>query len=165
MGTPVVVWIHGGALINGYRDGINGHMRTELPQHGYAIDYRLAPEMRRGTGLVRGGSENERATTTRCPRRVGWLDLVALRHAVAVSGTSALALTILSVLREVSPIRVYAGYRLHGEVLDGFPSRTRALDEARSVYQELEGFHEPVDGSRRYRDLPASARALVQTVE
>ena len=44
---PVVVWIHGGALINGNRKGVNGRIRTMLLQRGYAIasiDYRLAPE-------------------------------------------------------------------------------------------------------------------------
>ncbi len=44
---PVVVWIHGGALINGHREGVSGRMNTLLLDAGYAIvsiDYRLAPE-------------------------------------------------------------------------------------------------------------------------
>lgn len=44
---PVVVWIHGGALINGYRDGISGRIRRYAMDRGHAlvsIDYRLAPE-------------------------------------------------------------------------------------------------------------------------
>ncbi|MCE9603645.1 MAG: alpha/beta hydrolase [Planctomycetia bacterium] len=44
---PVVVWIHGGALINGYRTGVPNWMREEFLPRGYAIvsiDYRLAPE-------------------------------------------------------------------------------------------------------------------------
>ena len=46
-GRPVVVWIHGGALINGHREGISGRMRDELLERGIvvvSIDYRLAPE-------------------------------------------------------------------------------------------------------------------------
>ena len=46
-GRPVVVWIHGGALINGNREGVNGQIRAMLLRKGYAIasiDYRLAPE-------------------------------------------------------------------------------------------------------------------------
>ncbi len=44
---PVVVWIHGGALINGHRDGTSGRVRKMMLDEGYAlvsIDYRLAPE-------------------------------------------------------------------------------------------------------------------------
>ncbi len=44
---PVVVWIHGGALINGHRAGVSGRMKGPLLDAGYAIvsiDYRLAPE-------------------------------------------------------------------------------------------------------------------------
>ena len=44
---PVVVWIHGGALINGHRGGINDRVKQDFLKSGYAlasIDYRLAPE-------------------------------------------------------------------------------------------------------------------------
>ena len=44
---PVLVWIHGGALINGGRQGINGRVKKMFLDAGYAIvsiDYRLAPE-------------------------------------------------------------------------------------------------------------------------
>ncbi len=43
----VVVWIHGGALIMGYRDGMIDELRTGLLDAGcvvVSIDYRLAPE-------------------------------------------------------------------------------------------------------------------------
>ncbi len=44
---PVVMWIHGGALIMGDRKGIDGELRDMMLKAGYAvvsIDYRLAPE-------------------------------------------------------------------------------------------------------------------------
>ncbi|MDA0587938.1 MAG: alpha/beta hydrolase [Planctomycetota bacterium] len=44
---PVVVWIHGGALINGHREGVSGRVRQWASDNGCAmvsIDYRLAPE-------------------------------------------------------------------------------------------------------------------------
>ena len=44
---PVVVWIHGGALIVGSRAGINSRVKKSVLEAGYAlvsIDYRLAPE-------------------------------------------------------------------------------------------------------------------------
>ncbi len=44
---PVIVWIHGGALIMGGREGINGRVKKMFLDAGYtivSIDYRLAPE-------------------------------------------------------------------------------------------------------------------------
>ena len=44
---PVVVWIHGGALIMGHRGGIDRALLGALTEAGYvvvSIDYRLAPE-------------------------------------------------------------------------------------------------------------------------
>jgi acetyl esterase/lipase len=44
---PVVVWIHGGALINGHREQIPGLLKDPLLAAGcilVSIDYRLAPE-------------------------------------------------------------------------------------------------------------------------
>ena len=45
--APVVVWIHGGALIMGHRDGIHDELRASLLRGDctvVSIDYRLAPE-------------------------------------------------------------------------------------------------------------------------
>ena len=44
---PVMVWIHGGALINGHREGISSRVKEMMLGAGYvivSIDYRLAPE-------------------------------------------------------------------------------------------------------------------------
>ena len=44
---PVVVWVHGGALINGNREGIDQRLKAAMLESGYTVvsfDYRLAPE-------------------------------------------------------------------------------------------------------------------------
>jgi acetyl esterase/lipase len=46
---PVVVWIHGGALIVGSRDSVPEHLRELCRDEGFvlvSIDYRLAPEVK-----------------------------------------------------------------------------------------------------------------------
>lgn len=46
---PVLVWIHGGALIMGHREAIDGRVKQFALDNGYvlvSIDYRLAPETR-----------------------------------------------------------------------------------------------------------------------
>ncbi|MCP4224277.1 MAG: alpha/beta hydrolase, partial [Actinomycetia bacterium] len=42
-----VVWIHGGALINGHRESVSRRLKGAFLDAGYiivSIDYRLAPE-------------------------------------------------------------------------------------------------------------------------
>lgn len=44
---PVIVWLHGGALITGNREAIDPHVRSLAEEQKYALvsfDYRLAPE-------------------------------------------------------------------------------------------------------------------------
>jgi acetyl esterase/lipase len=44
---PVVVWLHGGALINGHRESVPAWLAEACQQQGWALvslDYRLAPE-------------------------------------------------------------------------------------------------------------------------
>jgi acetyl esterase/lipase len=44
---PVLVWIHGGALIMGHRASVSGRVQQRMLESGYvivSIDYRLAPE-------------------------------------------------------------------------------------------------------------------------
>lgn len=45
----MLVWIHGGALINGHRETVNNRIGQWADKAGYvlvSIDYRLAPETR-----------------------------------------------------------------------------------------------------------------------
>lgn len=44
---PVIVWLHGGALINGHRESVSQRVRNFALTNGYVLvsfDYRLAPE-------------------------------------------------------------------------------------------------------------------------
>jgi acetyl esterase/lipase len=46
---PVVVWIHGGALVNGHRGEVPGNLRELCKSEGYtlvSLDYRLAPQVK-----------------------------------------------------------------------------------------------------------------------
>jgi adenylosuccinate synthase len=66
----------------------------------------------------------EFGTTTNRPRRMGWLDMVALRYAVRINGLTHLNLTKLDVLSDLDEIPIGVAYRLTGgdEVIDTFPA-------------------------------------------
>src|SRR5437879_6706890 len=86
----------------------------------------------------RGGGEY--GTTTRRPRRVGWLDLVMLRMAVRVNGLTSLAVTKLDVLGGLDRIPVCVSYRRNGESIREFPASMRVLSACQPVYREFKGW-------------------------
>lgn len=107
----------------------------------------------------------EFGTTTGRPRRVGWLDLVAVRYSAMVNGATCIALTMLDVLGGVGPIRVCTGYRIDGRTIDRFLPDGQALREAEPIYEELEGF-EPFESTATDRQqLPDGARRLLDFIE
>jgi adenylosuccinate synthase len=121
------------------------------------IDGPEAEELRR-----RG---NEYGTTTGRPRRVGRLDLVALRHAVRAAGATEIALTGLGVLAGLDRIRIAEAYRLDGTETADFPPTAAALERAEPVYEDLPGFEGDLASARSWEDLPTRARELVARIE
>jgi adenylosuccinate synthase len=117
----------------------------------------------------RGGGEY--GTTTRRPRRVGWLDLVMLRMAVRVNGLTRLAVTKLDVLGGLDRIRVCVGYRHDGGVLKEFPASMRVLSEAEPIYREFKGWPDRPEAEwigiagRGRRALPESTQRYVAFIE
>ncbi len=88
----------------------------------------------------RGGGEY--GTTTRRPRRVGWLDLVMLRMSVRVNGLTGLAVTKLDVLGGLDRVKVCVGYRHDGRILREFPASMRVLMASEPLYREFRGWPE-----------------------
>ena len=106
----------------------------------------------------------EFGTTTGRPRRCGWLDLVALRHACEVNGFDALAITKLDVLGGLKKLKICTAYEHSGQKLKAFPANIRILSETKPVYKEFEGWAEysPEDWTKISMKgqgaLPAAAR-------
>jgi adenylosuccinate synthase len=112
---------------------------------------------------VTGG---EYGTVTGRERRCGWLDLVALRYAVRLSGFTALALTKLDVLSIFNEIPICVAYRLpSGETAREFPCHQSDFHHAKPVLETLPGWAEPFDGAESIADLPEAARGYVAFVE
>ena len=116
-----------------------------------------------GAALQRRGGEF--GVTTGRPRRCGWLDLVALRYAIALNGTTDLALTKIDVLTDCDEIKVCRAYEIEGVEIDRFPASGEVLAQCTPVYDVLSGWTEPLDGIASFRDLPEAAAAYVERVE
>ncbi len=103
------------------------------------------------------------ATTGRA-RRCGWFDSVATRHATMVNGIDDLAVTNLDGLDTVETIKVCIGYRADGKRLDYVPNDAQTLAECKPVYAEFEGWRQPTTACRRWKQLPAKARAYLKAI-
>ena len=107
----------------------------------------------------------EYGTTTGRSRRVGWLDLVALRYAVRLNTLTALAITKLDVLSGLDRLHVCTRYRgAEGAEFDDFPYHQTVLHHAAGEYVELEGWAEDLGECRTESDLPAAAREYLRFV-
>jgi adenylosuccinate synthase len=107
----------------------------------------------------------EYGTTTGRPRRVGWIDLVALRYAVMINGVTHLALTMLDVLSGFDTIRACTAYRINGEITDRFPPDALDLAQAEPVLEDLPGFAEEITQVDSLAGLPSRARGFLDFVE
>ncbi len=108
-----------------------------------------------GNWLRESGSEF--GVTTGRPRRCGWLDLVALRHAVRLNAPTGLAITKLDVLTGLNQIRICRTYKLHKREITTFPASVEELSMCEPVYETLEGWEDDIRDVRHYDDLPESA--------
>ena len=110
----------------------------------------------------RGG---EYGTTTGRPRRIGWLDLVALRYSAMVNGVTHVAMTMLDVLRGLDEIKICSAYDVDGQKTDRFLPDATELARAKPVYETMPGFAADISGCRGVGDLPPQARSLIERVE
>jgi len=106
----------------------------------------------------------EFGATTGRPRRCGWFDSVATRHATVVNGIDDLAVTNLDGLDRLETIKVCVAYR-HGKArLDFVPNDAQTLAECEPVYVEFEGWRTPTYQARSWKQLPAKARAYLKAI-
>jgi adenylosuccinate synthase len=99
------------------------------------------------------------------PRRCGWYDAVAVRHACRVNGLDALALTKLDVLDGLTELKVCTAYKCRGVVLDEMPGDLSQLAACEPIYESIQGWTAPTRGVREYDALPREARAYIARLE
>ena len=107
---------------------------------------------------------HEYGTTTGRPRRCGWLDAVALRYTVRLSGVDVLSAMMLDVLSELDELKICVAYEIDGRQVKDFPSHVDDLRRVVPVYDTLPGWCENICDVRRIEDLPDNARRYLDFV-
>jgi adenylosuccinate synthase len=101
----------------------------------------------------------EYGTTTGRARRVGWIDLVALRYATRINSLTHLAITKLDVLTGLGALNVCTHYRGAEEArFDHYPYHQTVMHQATGEYEQLPGWDEDITGVRDENELPQTAR-------
>ncbi len=106
----------------------------------------------------------EYGATTGRPRRCGWIDLVALRHAIWVNGVDGLAITKLDALDSFETVKVCEAYRWRGKTLRHLPEEPAVWTEAEPIYQEFPGWKRSTLGTNRFEDLPGRAKRYLDVI-
>ncbi|MDH4156604.1 MAG: adenylosuccinate synthase [candidate division Zixibacteria bacterium] len=107
---------------------------------------------------------DEYGASTGRPRRCGWLDLVALRHAVRICGVDTIAITKLDVLDEFDEIEYCTQYELKGHRLNQVPLDLADFGQVKPVYRSLPGWRTDTTGITSFKDLPSKARNYLNLV-
>lgn len=106
----------------------------------------------------------EFGSTTGRPRRCGWLDLVALKYAIRLSGITNLALMKLDVLSGFEKLQVCTAYELDGERVTEYPVSPGDLARCKPIYETLMGWKEDLTRARGLKDLPRYAQDYIQFI-
>jgi len=117
-----------------------------------------------GDGLRDRGVEY--GTTTGRPRRCGWFDVVAARHAIQTAGIDALALTKIDVLDGLKMLKVCVAYEgSGGEVIETVPADADLLAGVTPRYVDIPGWDGATEGLVSEETLPEGARAYLKFLE
>ncbi len=108
---------------------------------------------------------NEYGTTTGRPRRIGYMDIVALNYSIRINGVTSIALTLLDVLKGVEKIKICTAYELDGKTIMHYPASLKELERCKPIYEEVEGFHEDLTDVTCYDDLSDNAKKYVEKIE
>jgi adenylosuccinate synthase len=118
-------------------------------------------ELRCALGERLRADGDEYGATTGRPRRCGWFDAVVVRHAVALSGLDAIALTKLDVLTGIDPVRVCVAYEIDGKRVDRPPATQLAWAHATPIYEDMPGWQDDLGQARSLDELPTAAQRYI----
>ena len=113
------------------------------------------------SGEILRKNGHEFGTTTGRPRRCGWFDAVAMKHAVRINGVDQVALMKLDVLDGFEEIKVCVAYEVDGKRVEYVPYD---LEDAKPIYKSFKGW-DKTEGIREFDKLPSSAKDYIEALE
>lgn len=107
---------------------------------------------------------NEFGATTGRPRRCGWLDLVALKYAVQINGTTQLMMMKADVLSGFDKIKACTSYNYQGKEITHLPYNIEKHNVSTN-YTEFECWNEDLTSMSNFNELPKQLKTYIQFIE
>ena len=108
---------------------------------------------------------HEYGTVTKRPRRVGWLDAVALNYARRVSGINYLSLMLFDVLSGLDEVKICYAYEIDGKKVTTVPATLAEFEKCKPLYVTLPGWKEDITNVTSFDELPEAAKNYIRKVE
>lgn len=125
----------------------------------------LPTELLDGIGDSLRKKGNEYGTTTGRPRRIGWLDLEAVKFACTISGATNLAITKLDILSGLEKIKVCTGYKINGKKINYSSCGYNELAKVTPQYKVFEGWREKITAAKKLNDLPTNCKKYLTFIK
>ena len=108
---------------------------------------------------------HEYGTVTKRPRRVGYLDCVALNYARRVSGINYLSLMLFDVLSGIKELKICYAYELDGKLINTVPASLNELNRCKPVCLTIPGWNEDISNVKSFDELPLNAKNYIRKIE
>lgn len=108
---------------------------------------------------------HEYGTTTKRPRRCGWLDLVALKYAARIDGLTGLAINHMDTIGKLDKIKLCVGYEYNGKKTMRFSTNNDYLKKCTPIYEEFDGNFGDISNITKREDLPENAKKYLNRIE
>ncbi|MGN1330796.1 MAG: adenylosuccinate synthase [Clostridia bacterium] len=108
---------------------------------------------------------HEYGTTTKRPRRCGWLDLVALKYATMVNGLTGLAINHVDTVGKLDKIKLCVGYKKDGKITMDFSASLDYINECEPIYETFEGNFGDISKIKSREELPENAKKYLNRIE
>ena len=108
---------------------------------------------------------HEYGTTTKRPRRCGWLDLVALNYAIMINGITSLAVNHLDTIGKLETIKLCVAYKYKGKITKDFRTNIDFLNNSEAVYEEFSGNFGDISNCKSFEELPTNAQKYLKRIE
>ena len=108
---------------------------------------------------------HEYGTTTKRPRRCGWLDLVALNYAIRINGMTAIAMNHLDTIGKLDKIKICVAYEYKGKKTEFFRTNMDFLNNSKPIYEEFTGNFGDISNCKTFEELPDNAKAFINRIE
>lgn len=115
------------------------------------------------TGELLRKKGNEFGATTGRPRRCGWLDLVALKYAIMLSGVDEVFMMKADVMSDLETVKVGTGYQIDGEKTNRLPYDI-CHQNHNVLFDEFKGWMGDITDMKTYSELPETFKEYLAFV-